>query len=150
MGLDMYLEGRKSRYDKQETEDGFPLQTKVLRLGYWRKHPNLHGYIVQTFADGVDECQEIELSADDIRKIMQAIKNKELPHTEGFFFGNSDDSWGQRQHDLATFEKALAWMENVEKAELKKVKLAGATAVMIDADTKLPDEYRDVIYRASW
>ena len=61
MGLDMYLEGRKSRYDKQETEDGFPLQTKVLELGYWRKHPNLHGYIVQEFADGVDECQRGDL-----------------------------------------------------------------------------------------
>jgi hypothetical protein len=26
-------------------------------VGYWRKHPDLHGYIVETFADGVDACQ---------------------------------------------------------------------------------------------
>jgi hypothetical protein len=29
--------------DSRESED----------LGYWRKHPNLHGYIINTFAEGV-------------------------------------------------------------------------------------------------
>ena len=75
MGLDMYLS-----LDGKE-------------VGYWRKHPNLHGYIVSTFANGVDECQEIPLKFDDVMKIIESVKEKKLPHTEGFFFGysNSED-----------------------------------------------------------
>ena len=53
MGLDMYLEGTKlwtSAKDSSEKEDGFLLRKKILKLAYWRKHPDLHGYIVKTFA----------------------------------------------------------------------------------------------------
>jgi hypothetical protein len=35
----------------------------------------------------VDECQPISLGADDIERIMQAVRDKALPHTTGFFFG---------------------------------------------------------------
>ena len=71
MGLDMYLTGEKylltdhENPDNNRTEDGFPLKGKLLRLGYWRKHPNLHGFIVNTFADGEDTCHQISLDADD-------------------------------------------------------------------------------------
>ena len=53
MGLDMYLTGKKIVMDARLDlrEDGFPLGSKALDLGYWRKHPNLHGYLVQAFAD---------------------------------------------------------------------------------------------------
>lgn len=69
MGLDMYLTGSKFLFtnwehpEKNRKEDGIEIESVRLRLAYWRKHPNLHGYIVQTFADGKDECQEIELCA---------------------------------------------------------------------------------------
>ena len=92
MGLDMFLTGRKylqTNWDKPEdnvTEDGYRLSTKHLELGYWRKHPNLHGYIVNTFADGEDNCQDIDLSADNMRQIIEAVEKKKLPHTDGFFF----------------------------------------------------------------
>lgn len=72
MGLDMYL----------YTEDGE-------EVGYWRKHPDLHGFIVKTFAGGVDECQKIPLSSNDLTKILSAVLENKLPHTTGFFFGRS-------------------------------------------------------------
>ncbi len=75
MGLDMYLKS-----------------TNQTDLGYWRKHPNLHGYIVQNFAAGVDECQEIPLTVDDILKILKATISDDLPVTRGFFFGDSRPS----------------------------------------------------------
>jgi len=59
MGLDMFLHGEKyfwGHNGKRPKEDGFEVKEHILELGYWRKHPNLHGYIVQTFADGKDEC----------------------------------------------------------------------------------------------
>jgi hypothetical protein len=130
MGLDMYLTGEKfimhTSFSPQE--DGFRLRSKTLELGYWRKHPNLHGYIVETFADGKDDCQSIDLGdTDHIRTIIAAIRAKELPDTTGFFFGASDSSQEQIDHDIAIFERALAWLQ-----------------------TKEPGIFRSVTYRASW
>jgi hypothetical protein len=130
MGLDMYLSGRKTplsfKGNKQE-QDGFVVSEIVLDIGYWRKHPNLHGYIVETFADGVDECQKIVLSNDDLKQIIAAIKANELPETEGFFFGTSEEGEEQRTYDIAILEKAMAWV-----------------------DAQPEDEWRDVYYQASW
>ena len=95
---------------------------KILDLGYWRKHPDLHGYIVQTFAGGADKCQEIKLDAAALRKAIAAVEAGELPHTEGFFFGTSADD--PPETDLEILRAALTWLE------------AGAS--------------RSVWYRASW
>lgn len=121
MGLDMYLTGEKFLMTRNLEEDGFPLRSKTVQLGYWRKHPNLHGYIVQSFAGGEDECQEIDLS-DHIRTIIAAIRAKELPHTTGFFFGASDSSQEQIDHDISIFERALAWVETDEPGILRSVR----------------------------
>jgi len=124
MGLDMYLTG--DEYLMKPRERG-NLKSMQYDLGYWRKHPNLHGYIVQTFADGADECQEIELSAGAVKQIIEAIKSRQLPETTGFFFGSSDDSDEQIGYDVEVFEDALKWLETEE-----------------------PDVWRSVSYRASW
>lgn len=118
MGLDMYLTGEKylltdhENPDNNRTEDGFPLKGKLLRLGYWRKHPNLHGFIVNTFADGEDTCQQIVLTADDIERIIEAVTRDDLPHTEGFFFGQSDGS--EKAEDLRILKAALEWLRTPE------------------------------------
>lgn len=80
MGLDMYI----FREDNK-VEDG-DLTTE---LAYWRKHPNLHGYIVKKFADGVDECQKIPLTLTNLEQILDATEHDRLPYTNGFFFGTS-------------------------------------------------------------
>jgi hypothetical protein len=123
MGLDMYLTGEAlftpehpNRRLKPYAKEG-----ETYRLGYWRKHPNLHGFIVQTFADGVDECQEIDLTAEAIRSIIDAVKNRELPQTTGFFFGTSDDTDEQIAHDIQIFEEALKWLETEESEVWRSV-----------------------------
>jgi hypothetical protein len=131
MGLDMYLTGKKflptnwENPDANAKEDGFRVQERLLELGYWRKHPNLHGYIVQTFADGVDECQDIELSAEDLRTTIAAINAGSLPETDGFFFGSSEGK--PKETDLQVFRAALAWVEDKSDAS-----------------------WRSVVYHASW
>ena len=127
MGLDMYLTGEKFVMSLKLQEDGFRLRSKTLELGYWRKHPNLHGYIVQTFAGGKDECQEIDLGVPQLRAIIAAVKARQLPDTTGFFFGVSDKSDERMEADIAIFEKALAWVETDE-----------------------PGIFRSIRYRASW
>lgn len=137
MGLDMYVRGRKyisyNRWDEKAdplTEDGFPVSDIILEMGYWRKHPNLHGYIVKTYAGGVDECQEIELTADDLLNIAKAIREKNLPHTEGFFFGDSSWHEGKEEEYAAVFEKAAAWISQ----EFDRSK----------------EFFRTIYYQASW
>lgn len=129
MGLDMYLTGEAfySYAHPNRTAKPFPIHSTHYRLGYLRKHPNLHGYIVETFAKGVDECQEIDLSADDLKKMIEAVKSRQLPMTEGFFFGKSEDTPEQIAEDLQVFEDALKWLEADE-----------------------PNVWRSVSYRASW
>ncbi|MCA9469442.1 MAG: hypothetical protein KC643_28915 [Nitrospira sp.] len=131
MGLDMYLDGDKylaldfDNPDNTPTEDGYRLTNRTLRLGYWRKHPNLHGYIVNTFADGIDQCQRIDLSENDIEKIIDAVARDDLPHTEGFFFGASDGS--EREETLRIFRDALQWLRTTES-----------------------NVFRSIYYQASW
>ena len=88
MGLDMYLQGHQYYFNRTETIDDFPVKEMIVELGYWRKHPNLHGAIVQTFADGEDNCEPIELNKADIEKLIEMVKTNLLPHTTGFFLEN--------------------------------------------------------------
>jgi hypothetical protein len=129
MGLDMFLKARKFyshlRDEPAVLDDGFEVVTKDLDAGYWRKHPNLHGFIVDEFANSLDDCNEIELDADCIKKILNAIENNELPHTEGFFFGESTGD--EKSRDLEIFNKVLTWLKTEEKGV-----------------------WKSVIYRASW
>lgn len=129
MGLDMYLTGKKyySHQAPEKIVDGFRLSEEVLDLGYWRKHPNLHGYIIENFANGVDDCTEIDLGKDDLQDIINAVKSNQLPETEGFFFGVSDDSDEQKNNDIAILKHALDWLQ------------------------KSDDKYwHSVVYQASW
>ena len=128
MGLDMFLRG-KIRFNEEVSPkyDGFSLCTGEIELGYWRKHPNLHGFIVNKYADGKDECQEIELGIHELKEILKSSENDELPYTEGFFFGVSQP--GDKIKTKEILEKAIKWLESPNKEDIY---------------------YKYVIYRASW
>ena len=125
MGLDMYLTGdkfKRGEYDEDLNEinveylDGFAIQSYRLNIGYWRKHSALHGYIVSEFAhQGEDDCRPIDLGVEDLRKIAKAIREDELPHTEGFFFGSDElrEAHRLQAEDYAKrFDKAIEWLED--------------------------------------
>lgn len=128
MGLDMYFYARKttyksfSKWDNPEraNEVNYPEDLKIFsdyiydrnfksvqtetsyQIGYFRKFNALHSYIVKTFADGIDNCQDIILYKEDVEKIKKVLddvlnahqqveKAKEiLPTQSGFFFGGTD------------------------------------------------------------
>jgi hypothetical protein len=133
MGLDMYLRGDKfvSSWDhSQRDENGMPLEVKrpqmdgfevtsyVLDLGYWRKFAPLHTFIVRVFANGEDNCQPIDLDAEDLRRIAAAIRDGNLPDDEdstGFFFGSPefwDEYRSQNEKHARVFENAAAWIDS--------------------------------------
>lgn len=103
MGLDMYIFQTKEGYSNMDSE-----------LAYWRKHPNLHGYIVNTFKNGVDDCEPIELSQVDVIKIYDAVSKDELPFTEGFFFGTSRPE--QKTETLNKLREVLDFIKNNKKS----------------------------------
>ena len=127
MGLDMYFYARKttyksfSKWDNPEraNEVNYPEDLKIFsdyiydrnfksvqtetsyQIGYFRKFNALHSYIVKTFADGIDNCQDIYLYKEDVEQIKKILddvleanteeKAKELlPPQSGFFFGGTD------------------------------------------------------------
>jgi hypothetical protein len=120
MGLDMFM-FRSVRRD----DGGWQAKGKK-ELAYWRKHPNLHGYIVDEYAGGVDECQEIPLDVKALDDIIEAVREERLPPTTGFFFGTSRDDEEQRKMDVEALTLCKEWIEGGPEGE------------------------RRVIYQASW
>jgi len=108
MGLDMYAyaAGRaNAEWDSGEQRE----------IAYWRKHPNLHGWMEQLWRsrntnpsdDPMFNGVELELTWEDLDKLEKDITNGGLPHTTGFFFGdNSDDYY--RPQDLEFIRRARA------------------------------------------
>lgn len=109
MGLDMYAYTTKRRLWKSVD---FPSHDSDTRLFYWRKHPNLHGWLERLYeakggADRDFNCATVELTAADLDWLERAIKEKRLPYTTGFFFGQSDND-DERDEDLDFVAKARA------------------------------------------
>ena len=120
MGLDMYLTGHKFIWTDHKNpknnpiEDGYRVKVRELELGYWRKHPDLHGYIVDTFAGGNDDCQRIDLDEKALEKIIDAIENDELPSgVTGFVFGQSGPE--DKDPSLEILRAALKWLKAPDK-----------------------------------
>jgi hypothetical protein len=105
MGLDMYA------LTTTETPPA-PVDFEIShgeRLHYWRKHPDLHGWMEALYREkhGSAEsfnCVNLALTADDFDRLEADIRESRLPHTEGFFFGDSDGS--ELEDDLTFIEKA--------------------------------------------
>lgn len=123
MGLDMYayagLEGQAAAYqaqegtwdtDAQEWKTQGPVSTPV-ELAYWRKHPNLHGWMEQLYRQrggtGTFNGDELELTWADLDELEQAVTHGQLPPTGGFFFGENSDEHYQAQ-DLEFIKNARA------------------------------------------
>ena len=123
MGLDMYLnsriyhsgitydENKKMRERKLETVEGYKKKATEIEIAYWRKHPNLHGYIVKTFNKGEDDCRPIELTPENLNQIANAIEKNELPFTQGCFFGSSEDHEEGKKENIKIFRDASVWLD---------------------------------------
>jgi len=132
MGLDMYayVAGKKGQYSDfyetsvfDATTDDFVSETvtQPRELAYWRKHPNLHGWMEQLWISKGRPRQsvgwpifngiELELTWDDLDKLERDIRQGRLPNTEGFFFGNpSDDYYYEQDLEFVTNAKAEVFL----------------------------------------
>lgn len=115
MGLDQYAYAVDNNGDKQD-------------LAYWRKHPNLQGWMERLWeskgrpsfnqeenAGGLGlsdfNCIPVELTYDDLNALEDAVRGYGLPDTVGFFFGDNSDDYYKRQ-DLEFIQKAREALDN--------------------------------------
>ena len=125
MGLDMYAyvaakagqqdefyEG--AEYDADTGEFANPAVNKPRQICYWRKHPNLHGWMAQLWLrrEGNKDVNnfngvELELTAEDLDELEYAVQNDRLPATSGFFFGDGADDY-YKPSDLKFIQEARA------------------------------------------
>ena len=117
MGLDQYAYAR--------TKDTLASnENATIELAYWRKHPNLQGWMEQRWLkrladEGVTPEEspygstfngvELELTEEDLLVLELDIITDNLPETKGFFFGNTSDEHYKEQ-DLAFVKEARANM----------------------------------------
>jgi hypothetical protein len=104
MGLDMYA--YTAAKEQADSETG------QRELAYWRKHPNLHGWMERLAESknveyGTFNGVELELTWQDLDELERAITHNQLPSTQGFFFGNESDDFYKEQ-DLEFIKKARA------------------------------------------
>ena len=98
-----------SEFNEETGEYGSATVEQPREIAYWRKHPNLHGWMEQLWRNKKYSVQptdasapvesdsdmfngiEMELTAEDLDELERAVTHRQLPATSGFFFGNDSD-----------------------------------------------------------
>ena len=117
MGLDMYAYVAKKNNEMRDYYESYDYETdsgpveKPREIAYWRKHPNLHGWMHKLWNErghsGDFNGDELELTWEDLDRLEYVVKHQELPGTSGFFFGNDADDY-YRDQDLKFINEARA------------------------------------------
>jgi hypothetical protein len=104
MGLDMYAFATSENIPAVDFDDPPDCED----IAYWRKHPNLHGWMEQLYRKkgGKREfnCANVRLDPEDLNALETAVRNDTLPLTGGFFFGESRPK--EKILDLKFLQKA--------------------------------------------
>ncbi len=101
-----------SKWDAEKNDMVNPIAPAPREIAYWRKHPNLHGWMERLAKSknveyGSFNGVELELTWADIDALEQAVTHKKLPATTGFFFGSDADEL-YYESDLAFIKAARA------------------------------------------
>ena len=109
----------KAKWDDEKKDYVSPV-TKPREIAYWRKHPNMHGWMEQLwrrkgqpgFSEDADHDPtfngvELELTWQDLDELERAVTHGQLPSTTGFFFGDEADEY-YRESDLSFIKNARA------------------------------------------
>lgn len=109
MGLDMYACTTRTKPTSPVDFDA----ADTAEFHYWRKHPDLHGWMEDLYrrkggrAESFN-CVAVALTAADLHRLEADLIAGKLPETSGFFFGGSDGT--ERENDLAFVRKARQFL----------------------------------------
>ena len=109
MGLDQYATARKG--EPQQDAEGYTYYEDTMELAYWRKHPNLQGWMESLWhvkgKSGEFNCVDLELTLDDLDSLEKSLDNEALPETVGFFFGgDADDHYAEADREFIVAARA--------------------------------------------
>jgi hypothetical protein len=122
MGLDQYAYVAARAGQRDEYYDSYDLESETSdktpeprEIAYWRKHPNLQGWMERLWAvrnpEAVNQTSfngvELELTWEDLEALERDVTEGNLPATRGFFFGDDSDEYYCEQ-DLAFVKTAKA------------------------------------------
>jgi hypothetical protein len=111
MGLDQYA------YLASKADTDYD-DTSRQEIAYWRKHPNLQGWMENLFYEKGGDCNtfngvELELTWDDVDKLEKDIRSGVIAKmdTKGFFFGEpSDDYYYEKDLQFCIDAKAECFL----------------------------------------
>lgn len=108
MGLDMHAYKTKAKFTKEvdindeifgKDERGeMDYENPIIEskeIAYWRKHPDLHGWMEELYRrkGGTEKSfngDPVVLTEEDLDELKITVLTGKLPHTQGFFFGESN------------------------------------------------------------
>lgn len=138
MGLDMCLNAKRFISEYRDADKQIAEQIRAINIPglgkrlvnsieteamYWRKANAIHKWFVDNVQDGVDECQESDVSTENLRTLVALCKevlanraNEErvlelMPPQAGFFFGSTeidDYFWDEVERTITELEALLA------------------------------------------
>jgi len=141
MGLDQYAFAVNQGESLTDSRD-------ATELAYWRKHNRLQGWMHECYnrkgGDGAFNGGDVlELTLEDLEELEQAVRERKLPRTEGFFFGV--DSY----EGLVPLVQLAA--SNASDTEIAKIDpLFGDDIKFIEAAREALLDGKKVIYECSW
>ena len=120
MGLDMYAYSAHPEDLIEGTKEVSPRLAegaKAVRLSYWRKHHDLHGWMERLYfgKGGKAEsfnCVSVRLDKKDLEILEWDLREGKLPETQGFFFGNNAPTEETIKDDVAFIQSARAALED--------------------------------------
>ena len=109
MGLDQYATARRG--EAMTDDEGYTYYEDSMELAYWRKHPNLQGWMQDLYYEkGGEEdfnCVDLELTLEDLDALEESLDEEALPETAGFFFGtDSSDYYAEADREFIVQARA--------------------------------------------
>ena len=109
MGLDQYANARKG--EPTTDDEGYTYYEDSMELAYWRKHPNLQGWMQDLYyekgGEGEFNCVDVELTLEDLDALEESLDGEALPETAGFFFGtDSSDYYAEADREFIVAARA--------------------------------------------
>ena len=109
MGLDQYATARRG--EAKTDDEGYTYYEDSMELAYWRKHPNLQGWMRDLYYEkgGEEEfnCVDLELTLEDLDALEESLDEEALPETAGFFFGtDSSDHYAEQDREFIVQARA--------------------------------------------
>ena len=109
MGLDQYATARRG--EAKTDDEGYTYYEDSMELAYWRKHPNLQGWMEDLYHEkgGEEEfnCVDLQLTLEDLDALEESLDEEALPETAGFFFGtDSSDYYAEADREFIVQARA--------------------------------------------